>query len=49
MAYKKFPDDYTEKLKKKLKKWGADLAGVADLEPLKDLEVNPPGLLDGFT
>ncbi|MFO7666877.1 MAG: 4Fe-4S double cluster binding domain-containing protein [Desulfobacterales bacterium] len=41
--------DYTEKLKRKIKKWGADLSGIADLEPLKELEVNPPDLLDGFT
>ncbi|RPJ17905.1 MAG: epoxyqueuosine reductase, partial [Desulfobacteraceae bacterium] len=48
MKYKKLPDDYTAKLKKKIKKWGADLVGIADLEPLKELEVNPPDLLYGF-
>jgi epoxyqueuosine reductase QueG len=48
MKYKKLPDDYTVKLKKKIKKWGADLVGIADLGPLKDLEVNPPDLLYGF-
>jgi epoxyqueuosine reductase len=48
MKYKKLPDDYTAKLKKKIKNLGADLVGVADLKPLKELEVNPPGLLDGF-
>ncbi|OQW96708.1 MAG: 4Fe-4S ferredoxin, partial [Desulfobacteraceae bacterium A6] len=49
MRDKKLPYDYTEKLKKKIKKWGADLAGIADLEPLRKLDVNPPDLLDGFT
>jgi epoxyqueuosine reductase QueG len=49
MRDKKLPDDYTEKLKRKIKKWGADLSGIADLEPLKELEVNPPDLLDSFT
>lgn len=48
MKGKRLPDDYTVKLKNKLKKWGADLAGIADLEPLRELQVNPPDLLDGF-
>lgn len=49
MRDKKLPDDYTVKFKRKIKKWGADLVGIADLDPLRDLEVNPPGLLKGFT
>jgi len=49
MRDRELPDDYTDKLKKKIIKLGADLVGIADLEPLRELDVNPPGLLDGFT
>jgi epoxyqueuosine reductase QueG len=48
MKDKKLPDDYTRKLKQQIKKWGADLAGIADLDPLKSIETNPTGLLEGF-
>jgi len=49
MGDNKFQVGYTEKLKRRIKRWGASLVGIADLEPLKKLEVNPPDLLDGFT
>jgi epoxyqueuosine reductase QueG len=49
MKYIKLPDDYTGKLKMKIKILGADFVGIADLELLKELDVNPPDLLDGFT
>ena len=39
----------TEKIKKKIMGLGADLVGVADVEPLKGLKVNPPDLLDPFS
>lgn len=40
--------EYTEEIKVKILDWGADLIGVADVEPLKELKVNPPDLLSGF-
>lgn len=39
---------YTEEIKSKIIELGADLVGVADVEPLKQLKLNPPGLLDPF-
>jgi epoxyqueuosine reductase len=39
---------YTEKLKAGIMEMGADLVGVADLEPLKALRTDPPDLLDSF-
>jgi len=41
--------NYTEKLKKKIRGFGADLVGIADAEPLKELKVNPPDLLTPFS
>lgn len=41
-------DDYTKNLKSKIIKLGADLIGVADTEPLKQLKLYPPDLLDPF-
>ena len=41
--------DYTSKIKKKILHMGAALVGIADIESLKDLETNPPDLLDSFT
>ncbi|MBW1704475.1 MAG: epoxyqueuosine reductase [Deltaproteobacteria bacterium] len=41
--------DYTEKIKDRIIGLGADLVGIADVEPLKDLKVDPPDLLDPFT
>lgn len=39
---------YTEGIKDKIKDLGADLVGVTDTEPLKQLRLNPPTLLDPF-
>jgi epoxyqueuosine reductase len=41
--------DYTERVKANIHGLGADLVGVADTDPLKGLELNPPDLLDPFT
>ena len=41
--------DYTLSLKRRIIGLGADLVGVADAEPLKELKLYPPGLLDSFT
>jgi epoxyqueuosine reductase len=40
---------YTEQIKGEIKKRGADLVGVADCEPLKQLRLDPPNLLDPFS
>lgn len=40
--------DYTEKIKAHVLKLGASLVGVADTEPLKELTLDPPNLLDSF-
>ena len=39
---------YTESTKKAIKRLGAALVGVADVKPLKALNVDPPDLLDPF-
>jgi len=41
-------DDYTEKIKSKIVELGGDLVSVADVEPLKQLKLNPPDLLNAF-
>ncbi|MDY6791794.1 MAG: 4Fe-4S double cluster binding domain-containing protein [Thermodesulfobacteriota bacterium] len=41
--------NYTEMIKNKITGFGADLVGIADIEPLKGLRIEPPGLLDPFT
>jgi len=41
--------NYTERIKDKIRSFGADLVGVADVAPLKTLEVDPPDLLEPFT
>lgn len=43
------PSHYTDQIKSQLLHWGADLVGVAETNPLRELEVNPSDLLDGFT
>jgi epoxyqueuosine reductase len=48
MAKNTIPDNYTKEIKKKATGLGADLVGVADVEPLKQLKLNPADLLDGF-
>lgn len=40
---------YTSDIKSKIKRWGGDLVGVADLAPLRDLTVDPPDLLEPFS
>ena len=40
--------DYTKEIKGKVKDLGADLVRVADTEPLKQLRLDPPDLLDSF-
>jgi len=39
---------YTAGIKDRCSSWGADLAGIADVEPLKALRLSPPDLLDRF-
>ena len=39
---------YTKEIIGKIKNLGADLVGVADTEPLKQLRLDPPDLLDSF-
>lgn len=41
-------NDYTEQIKGEIKNLGADLVGVADTKPLKQLKLDPPNLLDAF-
>ena len=41
--------DYTDRIKKEIIKLGADLVGIADVEPLQELEAIPHDLLDGFS
>ena len=42
-------NSYTERIKTAIIKLGADLVGVADAEPLRQLTLDPPNLLDSFT
>lgn len=39
---------YTKIMKDKIIGWGADLVGIADVEPLKGLRMDPPDLLEPF-
>jgi epoxyqueuosine reductase len=41
-------NDYTEKIKANVLKLGANLVGVANTEPLRELPSEPPNLLDPF-
>jgi epoxyqueuosine reductase QueG len=43
------PLEYTEKTKERIIALGADLAGIADVEPLKELKLDPPDLLKSFS
>jgi len=49
MKEKKVHSNYTEEFKNRIIGFGADLVGVADVEPLKELTVNPPDLLEPFS
>jgi len=48
MARNQETHDYTKEIKGKIKNLSADLVGVADTEPLKQLRLDPPDLLDSF-
>ena len=48
MKESKIRDNYTKEIKKKVTALGADLVGVADVEPLRALRLDPPDLLDGY-
>jgi epoxyqueuosine reductase QueG len=39
----------TAQLKRRLARWGADISGVADLEPFREYATIPAGLLEGYT
>ena len=39
----------TARLKQRVARWGGDLCGVADIEPLRAIETIPADLLDPFT
>ncbi len=41
--------NYSDWIKKKAREYGASLVGVAELDPLKALRVDPPDLLEPFT
>lgn len=41
-------DGYTRKIKDQVRDLGADLVGVADVEPLRELKLAPPTLLEPF-
>jgi epoxyqueuosine reductase len=49
MEEKNLRSNYTETFKDKIISFGADLVGIADVEPLKELNVDPPDLLEPFT
>ncbi|NNL41704.1 MAG: epoxyqueuosine reductase [Desulfobacterales bacterium] len=48
MELKKVHAKYTEEFKARIRDFGADLVGIADVEPLKDLKMDPPDLLEPF-
>jgi len=49
MKEKNVHSNYTEEFKDRIIGFGADLVGIADVEPLKELTVNPPDLLELFS
>ena len=49
MKEKKARLESTEKVKDRIIDLGANLVGIADIEPLKELKVDPADLLDPFT
>ena len=48
MELEKIQSNYTEEFKNRIIGLGADLIGIADVEPLKDLKMDPPDLLEPF-
>jgi len=49
MKEKNVASDYTEMIKGRIVGLGADLVGIADVEPVKELKVDPPDLLESFS
>lgn len=49
MKKESMPLNYTEKTKDRMIGFGANLVGIADIEPLKELRLDPPDLLEPFT
>ena len=49
MKAKRVPLDYTQKFKERILDLGADLVGIADVEPLRKLRLDPPDLLFSFS
>jgi epoxyqueuosine reductase len=41
--------DYTDRIKKQMIDWGADLVGIADTEALKGIKTSPRDLLNPYT
>ena len=41
--------DYTENIKDRIIGLGANIVGIADIEPLKELKLDPPDLLEPFS
>jgi len=48
MEHEKFSEN-TERIKCKILEWGGNLAGIADVDALRNLKVYPPDLLKPFT
>ena len=48
MESKQVHSNYTQEFKGRIIGLGADLVGIADVEPLKELKVDPPDLLEPF-
>jgi epoxyqueuosine reductase QueG len=48
MKNENMPLNYTEKTKDRIIGLGANLIGIADIEPLKEFKVDPPDLLESF-
>jgi len=49
MKDKEVAPDYTQEFKKRIIDLGADLVGIADVAPLKELRLDPPDLLTPFS
>ena len=48
METKQVHSNYTEEFKDRIIGFGADLVGIADVDPLKELTLDPPDLLEPF-
>ena len=49
MQEKSLSSDYTEIIKSKIVEYGATLVGIADVEPLRTLKLDPPDLVEPFS